>query len=131
MSILRGMGLFQPGPDSSDACGGATPCGATDWISMSSACAQFLVCADPSFVQTVSTLAQNPGALQPLIVAPLLTAPAVGYAAGEIAAVAVPVAGRIVSGAVGGAATATGIPITVIYLGLGVAAFFLLKSVIK
>jgi len=91
---------LQPGPDTSATCGD-TLCSFGDWFSMSQGCAGYLVCADPSFVSTVTTLAANPGALQPLIVAPIATAPLVGQATGQLLNVATTAAVDTATGAGG------------------------------
>jgi len=128
---LRGMSGLQPGPDSSDSCGGATPCGFTDWFSMSTACAQFIGCSDPSFVQTASTLAANPAVVTPLVIAPLLAAPAVGNVAGQAANAAGTLASDLLSGAGGGFTQSAGLPGMLVLIAVGIGAVLLLPKLVK
>ena len=128
---LRGMSGLQPGPDSSDACGGATPCGFSDWFSMSQACAGFIGCSDPSFVQTASTLANNPAVATPLVVAPLLTAPAVGNVMGQAANAAGTLASDLAGGAGAGFSQSAGVPGMLVLIALGIGAVLLLPKLVK
>ena|SRR5271165_808021 len=110
---LVGMGQLAPGPASDPTCG-ANPCGMFDYVWLSQTCQDYLGCADPTNALYVGA---TKGALA-----------LVGQTAGT--AVGSTVAG-VSSGLVSGISASTGVPSTLIYVGVAVAAFFLLKDLIK
>ncbi len=98
---------------------------------MSDQCAQFLGCADPSFVKTVATLASNPAAVQPLVVLPMAAAPYAGQAAGQIANTALPALSTVASSAAGGFVQSAD-PTTLLMVVAAIAgAIFILPKVLR
>ena len=116
MSLI-GMGQLAPGPSSDPNCG-ASPCGMLDYVYLSQACQDYLGCADPTNALYVT-------ATKGLIVGGAgVVSGTVGEAAGSIAA-------GVTTGIASGVASSTGIPVAVWYVGGAIAAFFLLKDLVK
>ena len=128
---LRGMSGLQPGPDSADGCGGATPCGFSDWFSMSQPCAGFIACSDPSFVQNASALANNPGIVNPLTLTAVGEAPLAGQTLGSAANAAAALAANAAAAAAGGLSDTATVPGMLILIALGVGAVLLLPKLVK
>lgn len=131
MYVRAGMSGLQPGPDSSDACGGVTPCGFSDWFSMSQPCAGFIACSDPSFVQNASALANNPGIVNPLTLTAVGEAPLVGETVGSAANAAAALAANAAAAAAGGVTDTAGLPGMLVLIAMGIGAIFLLPKLVK
>jgi hypothetical protein len=116
MSLI-GIGQLGPGPTTDPTCGDS-PCGVLDWIYLSQACQNYLGCADPTNALYIT-------ATKGLIVGGTqVVSSTVGGAAGALAA-------GVTTGVASGAASATGIPAAVWYVGGAIAAFFLIKDLVK
>ena len=116
MSLI-GMGQLGPGPSSDPNCG-ASPCGMLDYVYLSQSCQDFLGCADPTNALYIT-------ATKGLIVGGAqVVGSTVGTTAGTLTA-------GVTGGLVSGVSSASGIPSALIWIAGAVAAFFLLKDLIR